>query len=43
MKPIILTAVSAINLAFIYAVVFDLPARANYAVVLDEAHAALGL
>jgi len=42
MKPIILTAVRAINLAFIYAVVFDLPARANYAVVLDEAHAALG-
>jgi len=43
MKSLILTAVSAINLVLIYAVVFDFPARANYAVVLDEAHAALGL
>ena len=42
MRSFILNAVTAINLAFIYAVVFDVPARANYAVVLDEAHAALG-
>ena len=42
MKSLILTAINVINLTFIYAVVFDVPARANYAVVIDEAHAALG-